>query len=67
MSQVNCQLEQASAALMTTEVNHKLDVRAGLQKVLQVFITNSANLFMIESPASIKETTEHLKLEDQVA
>lgn len=64
--QVNCQLEQASAALMTTEVNHKLDVRAGLQKVLQVFITNSANLFMIESPASIKETTEHLKLEDQV-
>lgn len=66
MLQVNCQLEQASAAL-ALEVNPKLDVRAGLQKVLQVFITNSANLFMIESPASIKETAEQLKLEDQVS
>jgi len=47
------------------------DVRAGLQRVTQVFITHSANVFMVDYPplvhtAGREVSGEHiLKLEDQ--
>jgi len=47
------------------------DVRAGLQRVTQVFITHSANVFMVDYPPVVHSsgrevTSEHMKLEDQV-
>ena len=48
------------------------DVRAGLNRVIQVFITHSANVFMVDYPPVIhatgrEATGEHLlRLEDQV-
>lgn len=44
------------------------DVRAGLQRVLQVFITNSSALFMFDNSFTDKDSVEQqLKLEDQVS
>jgi hypothetical protein len=44
--------------------------QAGLQQVLQVFITNSANVFLLESPLDAKPSKEtnaqYIKLEEQV-
>lgn len=48
------------------------DVRVGVNRVIQVFITHSANVFMVEYPSVVhaagrEGTGEHLlKLEDQV-
>ncbi|KAK6182371.1 hypothetical protein SNE40_010078 [Patella caerulea] len=39
--------------------NKQFDVRAGMQKILQVFITNSANIFLLE-------TTDDCSLQEQV-
>ncbi|ESO85701.1 hypothetical protein LOTGIDRAFT_210880 [Lottia gigantea] len=39
--------------------NRQFDVRAGLQRILQVFITNSANIFLLE-------TTDDSSLQEQV-
>ena len=44
--------------------------RAGLQQVLQVFITNSANVFLLEAPVDEKLSrdtpTQLMRLEEQV-
>jgi len=47
------------------------DVRAGLQRVTQVFITHSANVFMVDYPPLVQTAGrevggERLKQEDQV-
>lgn len=49
-----------------------VDVRAGLQRVLQVFITNSANVFLLETvpgPNSQRRDASELvkRLDDQVS
>ena len=49
-----------------------VDVRAGLQRLLQVFITNSANVFLLETVpvpgAQRRDAAELVKrLEDQVS
>lgn len=43
--------------------------RAGLQQVLQVFITNSANVFLLEAPADqkSKDSQQFVRLEEQVS
>ena len=65
MSVVSGLVSDGAASLMT-------DVRAGLNRVTQVFITHSANVFMVDYPPMIhatgrEATGEHLlRLEDQV-
>ena len=43
-------VKNESMALFEDSINHK--VKAGTQKVLQVFITNAANVFLLEPPAT---------------
>jgi len=65
MSIVSGLVSDGTLSLMT-------DVRAGLNRVTQVFITHSANVFMVDYPPVIHTTAreatgEHLlRLEDQV-
>lgn len=42
----------AVAELAGTESEQNQDVRAGVQKILQVFITNAANIFLLNTADS---------------
>ena len=68
----SCDMSAMSGLVNDGSKSSMSDVRAGLNRVIQVFITHSANVFMVDCPPVVHATgreltaDSHVKLEDQV-